>query len=238
MTAALGGVVRLQPDSYQPASSDVIRLNPDVQAMRQQQGYVCCEPLPHSVDDSGLMQLQPLHFTVQARDSCRLIYLLATITHLNQLSRASCAVDSTAEHRLLFPYNSMYNANRGIITTLYLLCIAPTLYLYLQVMLGEHGEGRLKALTRLDSPVPGELVKTSAAAVMECTIRVSPTVVLTNALPYYCEGLVVALAAQRQDAGGDGAAAMQPLEEEGAFRTENYSRCEVPCPSPISAEPH
>lgn len=63
----------------------------------------------------------------------------------------------------------------------------------LQVLLSEYGDWRFKALPRLDSPVPGELVRGTLAP-LECTLRVSPTVVITNSLPYFMEGFLVALA--------------------------------------------
>lgn len=44
--AALGGVLYLEPAGYLPARHDVVRLDTNVLVMKQQQGYICCEPTP------------------------------------------------------------------------------------------------------------------------------------------------------------------------------------------------
>jgi hypothetical protein len=42
--AALGAIVYLEPDGYQPTKHDTIRLSTNVHSMKKQQGYICCEP--------------------------------------------------------------------------------------------------------------------------------------------------------------------------------------------------
>lgn len=48
-TAALGGLLFLAPEGHLPAQHDVLRLQhdgPSLPIVRQQQGYISCEPKP------------------------------------------------------------------------------------------------------------------------------------------------------------------------------------------------
>jgi hypothetical protein len=44
--AALGGLLFLAPEGHLPAQHDVLRLDPSLMMLRQQQGYISCEPKP------------------------------------------------------------------------------------------------------------------------------------------------------------------------------------------------
>lgn len=64
LTAALGGLLFLQPEGYGEASRDVIRLGCSVEELVGQQGYITCEPLADTLDADG-----PLHVAMEASPS-------------------------------------------------------------------------------------------------------------------------------------------------------------------------
>ena len=59
LTAVLGGLLFVQPEGYEEAKRDVIRLSADVDALVQQQGYITCDPLDPM--EGGPMEPHPLH---------------------------------------------------------------------------------------------------------------------------------------------------------------------------------
>ncbi len=72
LTAVLGGLLFVQPEGYEEAKRDVIRLTADVDALVQQQGYITCDPLDPL--EGGPMEPLPLHCSLlvipaQARPS-------------------------------------------------------------------------------------------------------------------------------------------------------------------------
>ncbi len=59
LTAVLGGLLFAQPEGYEEAQRDVIRLSADMDALLQQQGYITCDPLDPL--DGGPIEPVPLH---------------------------------------------------------------------------------------------------------------------------------------------------------------------------------
>ena len=59
LTAVLGGLLFVQPEGYEEAQRDVIRLSADMDALLQQQGYITCEPLDPL--EGGPIEPLPLH---------------------------------------------------------------------------------------------------------------------------------------------------------------------------------
>ncbi len=75
LTAVLGGLLFVQPEGYEEARRDVIRLSADVDALVAQQGYITCDPLDPL--EGGPMEPHPLH--------CSLLVIPAQVLH------ASCS---------------------------------------------------------------------------------------------------------------------------------------------------
>ena len=59
LTAVLGGVLFVRPEGYAEAQRDVIRLTADVELLREQQGFITCEPLDPT--EGGPIEPLPLH---------------------------------------------------------------------------------------------------------------------------------------------------------------------------------
>ena len=55
----LGGLLFVRPEGYAEAQRDVIRLTSDVELLREQEGYITCEPL--DPEDGGPLEPLPLH---------------------------------------------------------------------------------------------------------------------------------------------------------------------------------
>ena len=72
LTAVLGGLLFVQPEGYEEAKRDVIRLSADVDALVQQQGYITCDPLDPL--EGGPMEPHPLH--------CSLLVIPAQVRYL------------------------------------------------------------------------------------------------------------------------------------------------------------
>ena len=59
LTAVLGGLLFVRPEGYAEAQRDVVRLTSDVEVLREQEGYITCEPL--DPEDGGPLEPLPLH---------------------------------------------------------------------------------------------------------------------------------------------------------------------------------
>ena len=59
LTAVLGGLLFVRPEGYAEAQRDVIRLTADVELLREQQGFITCEPLDPT--EGGPIEPLPLH---------------------------------------------------------------------------------------------------------------------------------------------------------------------------------
>ncbi len=59
LTAVLGGLLFVRPEGYAEAQRDVIRLSADVELLREQQGFITCEPLDPT--EGGPIEPLPLH---------------------------------------------------------------------------------------------------------------------------------------------------------------------------------
>ena len=106
LTAALGGRLFLQPQGYQEASRDVIRLSSDVDQLTKQQGYVTCEPLnPLEMDDTNdddpflAPPNGPLHVAMEATRS-RIVSEFQAFKHMEcvapgTIQRASTPIEIT-----------------------------------------------------------------------------------------------------------------------------------------------
>ena len=55
----LGGLLFVRPEGYAEAQRDVVRLTSDVELLREQEGYITCEPL--DPEDGGPLEPLPLH---------------------------------------------------------------------------------------------------------------------------------------------------------------------------------
>lgn len=83
LTAVLGGLLFARPEGYAEAQRDVIRLTADVEALRQQQGFITCEPLDPT--EGGPLEPLPLH--------CSLLVIPAQVYNCHTLfSILSCAL--------------------------------------------------------------------------------------------------------------------------------------------------
>ncbi len=70
LTAVLGGLLFVRVEGYLEADRDVIRLDPSVETMQAQQGYVCC--MPQAVPYQGRGRetyVAPLHCCVRVLPS-------------------------------------------------------------------------------------------------------------------------------------------------------------------------
>lgn len=80
LVACLDGVLYVEPRGYQAAQHDVIRLSPDVAAIKAQQGYICCQPSDTS--PASTKALTPVHYAVKVGDIRLLCFLLACMLWL------------------------------------------------------------------------------------------------------------------------------------------------------------
>lgn len=70
LTAVLGGLLFVRVEGYLEADRDVIRLDPSVETMQAQQGYVCCMPQAVPYEGRGReTYVAPLHCCVRVLPS-------------------------------------------------------------------------------------------------------------------------------------------------------------------------
>lgn len=92
LTAVLGGLLFVQPEGYEEAKRDVIRLTADVDALVQQQGYITCDPLDPL--EGGPMEPLPLHCSllVIPAQACPLQYYTNNKRSAKGLARRYCRI--------------------------------------------------------------------------------------------------------------------------------------------------
>lgn len=164
LTAVLGGLLFVQPEGYEEAVRDVIRLSPDADVLKGQQGYITCDPLDPT--EGGPMEPLPLHCSLAVIPAKVSAQLLPCCSHASlllggQRARIGCHRSTwLCEGRACMQVTHSFSEAHPYLVQV---------------------NSEFQAFKHIQIIAPGEMAR--ATKPLEATLALQPTLILTNSLP-------------------------------------------------------